>query len=434
MRRYESYKASGVEWLGEIPGHWEVHPIRTLFHERKERNYGAKVDYILSVMKDIGVIPYDEKGNVGNKKSENIENYKIVYPGDLVINKMNAIIGSLGISKYHGALSQVYFVLYPRDHSKTNHQYLGYLFKVKPFQQSLIKISKGMMELRESIEFNEFKKLFLPIPSITEQDRIVNFLDQKTAEIEAAIAKKQRLIELLQEQKSILINQAVTRGLNLNVPMRESGVEWIGEIPAHWQVKKLRFLGKTQNGISAGAEYFGSGYPFVSYSDVYNNLELPTEIKGLAQSTEQDRKQYSIEEGDVLFTRTSETVEEIAYSAVCTETIKNSTFAGFLIRFRPQKNILNPMYSKYFFSARIHRNYFVKEMNLVIRASLSQDLLKNLPVLLPSPNEQKQIALYCSDISQAIEQIINNERLAIEKLNEFKQTLIAHAVTGKIKV
>lgn len=430
--RYEAYKDSGVEWLGEIPEHWNLKKIKFFVNEIES---GKREQTDLKEVLSIGgehiqkeQVQLNKPRYVSMKFFNSFKKGKL-QPNDILLVKDGATIGKVGY--FYGEIEQPVLI---NEHLYriSSERYIFYILQ-SWFSQYYFR-SRNNSSAQEGLTLNTIKNLYFFQPPAEIRCKITKFLDQKTTEIDEAIAKKQRLIELLKEQKTILINQAVTKGLNPNVTMRDSGVEWIGDIPAHWQVKKLRFLGKTQNGISAGAEYFGSGYPFVSYSDVYNNLELPKEIKGLAQSTEQDRKQYSIEKGDVLFTRTSETVEEIAYSSVCTETINNSTFAGFLIRFRPQKNILEPMYSKYFFSARIHRNYFVKEMNLVIRASLSQDLLKNLPVLLPPPNEQKQIALYCSDISKAIEQIINNERLAIEKLNEFKQTLIAHAVTGKIKV
>ena len=284
MQCYESYKPTSIEWAPDIPAKWEVQPIRALFNERKERNEGPKTDFILSVMKDIGVIPYDEKGNVGNKKSENIENYKVVYPGDLVVNKMNAIIGSLGISRHHGALSQVYFVLYPKDHSRTNHKYLGYLFRVKPFQQSLIKISKGMMELRESIEFDEFKKLVLPVPPLDEQDRIVAFLDQKTAEIDAAITKKERLIELLEEQRHTLISRAVTCGLNPDVALQENNCEWQVTMPAHWKIQKIKycskiFRGKFTHRPRNDPRLYDGPYPFIQTGDVARAGKFITEFK-----------------------------------------------------------------------------------------------------------------------------------------------------------
>lgn len=227
----------------------------------------------------------------------------------------------------------------------------------------------------------------------------------------------------------------MTEGLDPNVSMKDSGVEWIGDIPKHWTVSKIRYLGTTQNGISAGGEYFGSGYPFVSYGDVYKNRVLPLEVNGLAQSTLSDQESFSVQEGDIFFTRTSETIEEIGFTSVCFKSIDKAVFAGFLIRFRPSKKAqLLKEFSKYYFSSAMMRIYFVKEMNLVIRASLSQALLKNLDVLLPPISEQKQIFEYLENVTGKIELAISVKQSEIEKLKEYKTTLINDAVTGKIKV
>ncbi|MGF1533769.1 MAG: restriction endonuclease subunit S, partial [Bernardetiaceae bacterium] len=241
-------------------------------------------------------------------------------------------------------------------------------------------------------------------------------------------------IALLKERKQIVIQQAVTKGLNPNARMKPSGIDWIGDIPEEWEVKRLRYIGVTQNGISAPAEYFGSGYPFVSYGDVYKNDELPKIFKNLANSSEEDRVQYSIREGDILFTRTSETIDEVGFSSVCFETIKNSTFAGFLIRFRPSRNYLFKGFSKYYFRCQIHRSFFTKEMNLVTRASLSQDVLKTMPIILPPIKEQEAIYDYLETQSAKIDQAISLQQKQIEKLKEYKATLIDSAVTGKIKI
>jgi type I restriction enzyme S subunit len=194
------------------------------------------------------------------------------------------------------------------------------------------------------------------------------------------------------------------------------------------------YLGSTQNGISAGADYFGSGYPFISYGDVYKNRVLPQFVSGLANSSIEEQKQYSILEGDVLFTRTSETVEEIGFASVCFQTIENSTFAGFLIRFRPTSRNLLKGFSRYYFCSSMMRKYFVKEMNLVIRASLSQELLKNLSVILPPKSEQVGIFSYLEDRSNKIDEAVMLQQQQIEKLREYKTTLINSAVTGKIRV
>lgn len=433
ISKYSQYKKSDSDWVGEIPNHWVLKPVRAIFEERKEKNTGPVTDFILSVTKDRGVIPYDEKGAIGNNKSEDIQRYKVVYPNDLVINKMNIIIGSLGLSKYHGALSQVYIVLRPKD-STIDIRYYSYLVSDPSFYKSMIKFCTGIMELRESLNMNEFKKINLPIPPKLEQEIIANFLDKKIALIDKAIAIKERQIELLKERRQILIHRAVTRGLNPNVKLKNSGVEWIGEVPGHWEVKPLRFIGKTQNGVSKGAEYFGSGFPFVSYGDVYADIQLPIMVSGLAKSTETDRIQYSVIEGDIFFTRTSETVEEIGFASTCVSTIENATFAGFLIRFRPEKNRVFKGFAKYYFSSKTHRAFFVKEMNLVIRASLSQELLKKMPILLPPIEEQIAISKKLENIDSKYSTAIILKEQEIEKLSEYKSTLINSAVTGKIKV
>ena len=199
-------------------------------------------------------------------------------------------------------------------------------------------------------------------------------------------------------------------------------------------MKPLRFIGKTQNGLSKGGEYFGTGFPFLTYGDVYKDIQIPNDLSGLAESNAQDQEQFSVLEGDVFFTRTSETVEEIGFASTCLYTIYKATFAGFLIRFRPNKNVLFKGFSKFYFSSSTHRSFFVGEMNLVIRASLSQELLKRMPVVIPALEEQIEIAEYIEKAATKIANAISLKEQEIEKLKEYKATLINSAVTGKIKV
>jgi type I restriction enzyme S subunit len=288
--------------------------------------------------------------------------------------------------------------------------------------------------VRQTLSFTHIANSELVFPPLSEQTAIAQFLDDKTTKIDQAIAIKEQQINLLKERKQILIHKAVTRGLDDTVKLKDSGVEWIGEIPAHWEVVPLRHIGNTQNGLSKGGEYFGSGYPFLTYSDVYKNRTIPETLSGLAEATIDDRKQFSIKEGDVFFTRTSETVDDIGFTSTCLESIENGTFAGFLIRFRPEKNILHKGFSKYYFSSSTHRPFFVGQINLVIRASLSQDHLKRMPVLLPPLSEQKEISAYIETASQKIETAISLKQQEIDKLKEYKSSLINGVVTGKVRV
>ncbi len=430
---YSAFKDSGIEWAEDIPEHWQILPLRSIFHERKEKNIGPKTEFILSVMKDIGVIPYDEKGNVGNKKSENIENYKVVHPNDLVINKMNAIIGSLGISKYHGALSQVYIVLYPRNKQLAVNRFLAYLFGVKPFQKSLIKISTGMMELRESINFIEFKNLRLPIPPLNEQNKIADFLDQKTAFIDEAIAKKQRLIELLKEQKAILINRAVIRGLNPNVPMKESGVEWIGEIPAHWEFKKLSNISRVVRGASprpAGdPRFFASefGTPWVTVAEITkdSNLYL-TDTKEYLTDAGVSASQF-FPKGLVLFTNSGATlgVPKILSVGCCAN--------DGVLAFKSLSKSVDSEYLYFYLSAQTTRlREEIKQGSG--QPNLNTFIVKNIPFPIPPLPEQISIVNYLFKLITIQANSILSCEKQIQKLQEYKQALIAHAVTGKIKV
>lgn len=429
MPRYEAYKDSGVEWLGNIPASWQIKRFKFLYRDVSQK--GRANAELLSVTQSQGVVPRTWVENRMVMPSGNLESFKFIEKGDFAIS-LRSFEGGLEYCHHDGIISPAYTVL-KRNLDSLYDGYYRFIFKSHAFiselQTSIVGIREG-----KNISFEELSYSLIPIPPISEQIAIAAFLDRKTAQIDQAVAIKEQQIGLLKERKQVLIQNAVTRGLNPDAPMRDSGVEWIGEIPAHWHVKRLRLIGNTQNGISAGADYFGSGYPFVSYGDVYNNRELPIAVKGLAKSSDGDRKQYSIVKGDVLFTRTSETIEEIGFASVCMKTILNSTFAGFLIRFRPKTRELFEGFSKYYFNAHMLRLYFVKEMNLVIRASLSQELLKNLPVLLPPFDEQKIIYDHIETESAKIDQAISIQQQQIDKLKEYKATLINSAVTGKIKV
>ena len=431
MPTYEAYKDSGVEWLGEVPSHWKSYPLCAKSNLKSVSN--NENEELLSVYLDRGVIKFDEvDAKRTNVTSLDLSKYQLVEPGDFVLNNQQAWRGSVGISKYRGIVSPAYLILsISQDISP---EFGNYLFRDGAMVANYLVCSKGVGTIQRNLYWPQLKRTLLFYPSLEEQTLIANFLDQKTAQIDEAIAIKEQQIALLKERKQIIIQKAVTQGLDPDVPIKDSGVDWIGEIPAHWEVKKLWYLGETQNGISAGAEYFGEGFPFVSYGDVYKNRMLPASVEGLAKSTLNDQKLYSVNTGDVFFTRTSETVDEIGFASVCFKTIENATFAGFLIRFRPSSDELTKEFSRFYFNSDLMRQYFVREMNLVIRASLSQELLKDLPVVLPSSEEQLIIYEYLEKIGARIDSSISVQLNQITKLKEYKTTLINSAVTGKIRI
>ncbi|MBV8252421.1 MAG: restriction endonuclease subunit S [Chitinophaga sp.] len=440
IEKYSAYKDSGVEWIGKIPAHWDLVRFKftnkifngdSLNEKEKsyyERNIESDIPYIST--KDIDLSDSTINYNNGLRIPHEEKKYK-----KAPANSFLLCIEGGSAGKKVGYLNQtVCFVNKLAcfvTEAKSDSRYYFYFVKSIVFQHQF---NSAMIGLIGGVSISALRDFKTILPPIEEQKSIATFLNQKIALIDKTIAQKTEQINLLKERQQILIHKTVTQGLNSGVKMKDSGVEWIGEIPEHWEVMPLRFLGNTQNGISKGGEYFGSGYPFVSYGDVYNGIELPSDVNGLANSSSDDRRLYSVIEGDIFFTRTSETIEEIGFASTCVKTIENATFSGFLIRFRPFTNKLHKLYSKYYFSSRTHRPFFVREMNLVIRASLSQELLKQLKVLLPPLAEQKEIAEYLELHSRNHIALISKKQQEITKLKEYKSTLINAAVTGKIKV
>ncbi|GAA3939067.1 restriction endonuclease subunit S [Chitinophaga oryziterrae] len=433
LKRYDTYKPSGLEWLGEIPAHWEIRKIKFLFKEINERSFNGEED-LLSVSQYTGVTKKSEEVNEGDfiTNANTLEGYKKVSINDLVSNIMLAWNGSLGFSNYNGITSPAYSVY--RLNSSNKVGYFHYLLRTDLYKAEFKRNSSGVVESRLRLYTENFFSISAILPPVSEQTAIAQFLDSKTALIDKAIELKEKQIALLKERRQATIHQAVTKGLNPDVPMKDSGIEWIGEIPTHWVVKKLKYISTTQNGISKSAQHFGFGFPFVNYGDVYKNTVIPLHVEGLVNSSVTDRHLFSVSEGDIFFTRTSESVEEIGLSSICMHTISDATFAGFLIRVRPTQGSIRKNFSKYYFRSFTHRSFFIKEINLVTRASLSQERLKQLPVLIPPIEEQDRIALALDEITKKMDNAINIKQQEIQKLKEYKANLINSAVTGKIKV
>lgn len=432
-------KNSGVEWIGEIPDGWEVKKVKHSFVRKNEKAMQEN-PIVLSLARS-GVRERDISNNEG-QLAESYYNYNPVDVDDLLINPMDLYSGAnCSISKVKGVISPAYINL--RAKKNVSPVFYDYYFKVQYWMMAFFAHGNGVsFENRWTLNNETLQNYPIVAPSFETQQRIASYLDKKCNKIEETIQKQQQVIEKLKAYKQSLITEAVTGKVKIAngkicgeyESYKDSGVEYLGKIPSNWNVKRLRYIGKCQNGISKGGEFFGSGYPFVSYGDVYNNLVLPETVSGLIESTPEEQENYSVTAGDIFFTRTSETIEEVGFTSVCLKTIEKATFAGFVIRVRPFTEELVPDYSKYYFSSDAHRRFFVKEMNLVTRASLSQDLLKRLPVLIPSKEEQKEIANYLDKKCIAIDTAIEQKQNLIEKLTEYKKSLIYECVTGKKEI
>ena len=317
--------------------------------------------------------------------------------------------------------------------TKIEPRFLYYLIQSDEFNCYKNAYSEGTTQV--SISDKRLKKIRITFEQdIVLQRKIVRCLDKALARIDSIIGKLKCKEELLDAYQNDLINSAITGNLS-SASKVSSGFSWIGEIPSNWKIRRLRLLGDFQNGISAESSLFGYGYPFVNYTDAYNSIVLPSNVKGLINSTQSDRARLSVKYGDVFFTRTSETIEEIGFASTCLETIPDAVFSGFLIRFRPyDTSAMLPKYFKYYFRSSILRHYFVKEMNIVTRCSLGQGLLKNLPVLIPTLEEQEKIASYLDKKCNSILEINNIIAKDVDALNDYKRSLIFEYVSGKKEV
>lgn len=422
-------KDSGVEWIGEIPKDWEIRRNKRVMSKIKDIRKRYSGEDVLSLTMN-GVIVRDLDNPYG-KMPTTFDGYQYIQRGNLLMCLFDIDVTPrcIGLIKDDGVTSPAYSQFKLLDNNYAPYYYYYYLYL--DHKKELLHLAKN---LRHSFTEEHLGELFVPMPPQKEQKQIADYLDAKCSKIDTIIEKQQVIIEKLKEYKLSLITECVTKGLNPDVKMKDSGYEYIGLVPYTWGICRLRNIGIPQNGISKGAEFFGEGYPFVSYGDVYRNYSLPQNVNGLIMSTEEEREKYSVKENDIFFTRTSETIEEVGFSSVCEETIPNATYAGFVIRLRPFNDKLTNGFAKYYFRGEHHRIFFAKEMNLVTRASLGQDLLKSMPVLVPPKAEQDQIADYLDNKCRLIDKNIIEKQNVIEKLQAYKKSLIYEVVTGKKEI
>lgn len=431
------YKDSGIEWIGQIPKEWDVSKLKYLTAILQSGGTPTSSNASLysedgtswvaiGDMRHCGEISYTQK----HLTDEGLkEKSLIVFPVGTLLYSIYASVGKVSILGIPAAINQAILAISLNE--KAKQEYVK--FVLTSMENYVFSLANGNTQF--NLNAGIVSNFVLPLPSLLSQQKIADYLDKTCGEVDEMVALQETMIEELKAYKQSVITEVVTKGLNPNAPMRNSGIDWIGDIPEHWGIQRLKTLGWTQNGISQSGDYFGEDYeyPFISYSDAYKNYSLPYP-SGRANSSEEDRQKYSLIEGDVLFTRTSETIEEIGFASTCIETIPNVVYSGFLIRFRPTSENLFKGFSKYYFRSQVHRAYFVKQMNIVTRASLGQDLLKNLVVLLPPLDEQRAIASYLDTKCSEIDSLIALKQAKIDELKEYKKSVIYEYVTGKKEV
>lgn len=272
LPRYPEYKVSGVAWLGEVPVHWKAKRFKHVFKERDERSEDGS-EMLLSVSAYTGVSPRSEIVDDGDhlSRADSLEGYKICFPNDLVMNIMLAWNRGLAFSNYEGIVSPAYGVFRVIDGSFP--KFLNYLVRTNLYTLYFKAFSSGVIDSRLRLYPDVFGSLFCVLPALEEQKVIAAFLDRETGKIDALIAEQQRLVELLAEKRQAVISHAVTRGLNPNARMKDSGIEWLGEVPEHWEVKRLKFLCDVQTGDKDTVDAIDEGeYPFFVRSQTVERI------------------------------------------------------------------------------------------------------------------------------------------------------------------
>ncbi|MFU9813503.1 restriction endonuclease subunit S [Acinetobacter radioresistens] len=424
FKQYPSYKNSGVEWLGDVPEHWEVKPNKYVFKIQK-RIAGTLGFNVLSITQK-GLKVKDIESNAG-QMAQDYSKYQIVNVGDFAMNHMDLLTGWIDIAKVKGVTSPDYRVFEVRN-KKVNKEYFLHLFQLGYRNKILFAFGQGAAQMgRWRLQSETFNTLKMPFPSIEEQEKIVSFLDSETTRIDNLIAKQEKLIELLEEQRKSIISHAVTKGLNPNAPMKDSGVEWLGEVPEHWEVKKIKRISPVNRGASPrpinDLKYFDDNgeYAWVRISDV-------TRSKGFLFETEQRLSSlgasFSVKlEPESLFLSIAATVGK-----PCITKIKTCIHDGFV--YFPKLNKHRDLLFNIFES----KLCFVGLGKLGTQLNLNSETVEDIYVAIPPESEEKAILGYIQTETTRIDNLISKQKSLIEKLKEYRSSIISHAVTGKIDI
>ena len=429
MERYNEYKDSGVQWLGEIPSHWDMQRWRFLLTENKVKNTDCKVKVQLQFKYGDIVRKANQDEDAG--VLETISKYTVVAPDDIMINGLNLnydfISQRVAQVRENGVITSAYVSLRPT--SLACSRYYTYFLKSMDFKKMFHGMGTG---IRLTLSYNELKNQFIPFPSIAEQQAIADYLDTATAKIDEAIAQQQKMIDLLNERKQIIINTAVTKGLNPSAPMKDSGVDWIGEIPEHWKVMKLKHVtskigsGSTPRG---GAEvYQDSGIMFLRSQNVYNDGLKLDDVAHIVDGVHQKMKGTQVKYNDILYNITGGSIGRCC----CYDREDEANVNQHVSIVRPKGIIAKYlMYNLQSDNAQRQLRETLKGGN---REGLAAVTFKEFLILTCPKEEQNQIVSHIERMFVNIDRAISNATKQISLLQERKQIIINDVVTGKVKV
>jgi len=431
-KAYPAYKDSGVEWLGEAPSHWATLPVGRLYQRTKRTNYADKE--LLSVYRDHGVVPTASRDDNNNKPSEDLTAYQLVEPDNLVMNKMKAWQGSIAISEHEGIVSPAYFVYEPnaRMFDLAIPKYIHYLLRHPIYIAQYLRQSKGIRVNQWDLDPDEFKKIELLLPQKEEQKKIIDFLDHETAKIDALIEKQQRLIELLKEKRRAVISQAVTKGLNPNAPMKDSGVEWLGKVPAHWALPKIKWFFHTESGGTPNTtrheEYYLDGtVPWIRTTDL-NNGELFETPVGITEKAVRDTVCSLLPINSVLVAMYGGAGSIGKHALLKFASTINQAVCAIL----PNEKIDSEYLHLYI---EFYRPFWMVGAEGTRKdPNINQDVIRELIVTCPTVQEQRQIVVTVKNRLSMIDLTVGKAESSIQLMQERRTALVSAAVSGKIDV
>ncbi len=425
MSKYSTYKDSGIEWIGEIPEHWDRTKMKYGVNQISERDTPLR--------EDIKISPENVESNTGvclNLYSDYDGDGMKFTKGDILFNKLRLYLKKILFTEYDGYSLGEMIVL--RTKENLNNKYFYYLI----FNQGLIDLldsqSTGIKMPRVSPE--TIINSNIPIPSTNEQQQIVAFLDYKTEKIDNLIGHKEKKIELLKEKRTALINHVVTKGLNPDVELKDSGIEWIGEIPIHYQMISIKFLVTTPvtDGPHETPVFVDEGIPFLSVNGVVGNKINFNKVRGYI--SEELHIEYSKkckpQRDDVLLVKSGSTTGKS--TIVETDLDFNIWSPLCIIRSNPNKII--PRFTFQTFQSRYFRVLIEDNWSYGTQPNIGMNVIENLSIVVPPISEQQQIVDYLDKQTKEIDDLIQLEQQKIELLKEYRQSLISEVVTGKVRV
>lgn len=430
---YSHYRDSGINWLGQVPVNWRVKSFRYLFRESSEKITDQIVGPMLSVSgyRGIEIKIYDDDNR--RRLEEELIGYRIVRPGQLVVNTMWLNYAGLGVSAFEGHVSPAYRSYDFVDAAELHDRYAHYLLRSSIYVQGYTQLLTGIRP--NSLQMSREDLMGFPVllPPLPEQTAIVTFLDHETAKIDALVEEQRRLIELLKEKRRAVISHAVTKGLNPDTPMKHAGIEWLGEVPEHWEVKRLSHLVRPGTSITYGIVQAGpdieGGVPYIRTSDMSGD-ELPME--GYLRTSFEIDEAYArsrVYPGDLVIAIRA----TIGKPLIVPEELSGANLTQGTAKFSPGDKAINHYVCHFLRSngavsefSRIGKGATFKEITL--------DMLRRFPILLPPIDEQAAICEHLSEQTSRFDRLISAAETTTHLLQERRAALISAAVTGKIDV